>query len=116
MGPQCLTKELQIQTLPNQQRKIRISTNFLPLFGFAPGTRLEGHPHGGGFDLLPSSNAEAPWKVHQRRYTNRRNTRLAANTPQTKRFLKSQGRHLAWGRTSHQVVVHSEAREAERYK
>jgi len=72
--PEALTKELQIQHVASTgQRRIRLSTNFLGNFGFLPGTRLTARHCSRGFDLVPSTQANSPWKVHLRRYAHRRN-------------------------------------------
>jgi DNA (cytosine-5)-methyltransferase 1 len=67
-----LTKELKIQETSGR-RRIRVSTNFLDRFGFSPETRLAARLCGTGFDLVPTSAMDSPWKVHRRSYPQRRN-------------------------------------------
>ena len=67
--PQVITKNLQINTV-GDRRKVRISSNFLEMMGFAPGRRLNTIPSlNGGFSVQPSETGNL--QVYKRRYSNR---------------------------------------------
>ena len=70
--PEVITKELALIRAANH-RKVRISTNFLPLMGFEFGCRhtREVLPDGQGLRL--AFDPAGPQKVYQRRYPSRRN-------------------------------------------
>lgn len=70
--PEVITKELSLARVEDR-RKIRLSTNFLPLMGFQSGTRhsVEVLPRFEGIRLRFDTNG--PQKVYQREYKTRRN-------------------------------------------
>lgn len=69
--PTLLTKELKIQTVSGIGRRIRLSTNFLRDFGFTAGTRLDISLGSRKGTIKPAE--EGNWKVHERRYPQRKN-------------------------------------------
>jgi len=71
--PSLITKELAITRKTNSDRRIRLSTNFLPLMGFTPGIRTEHKALGQGKGFSIKFNAEGQTKVYERKYTTRRN-------------------------------------------
>jgi DNA (cytosine-5)-methyltransferase 1 len=70
--PEVITKELQFANL-GARRKIRLSTNWLPLMGFEAGIRhdVTALKHLGGLRLTCADNGRQ--KVYQRRYNRRQN-------------------------------------------
>jgi DNA (cytosine-5)-methyltransferase 1 len=74
--PDTITKELKIITTPEGKRKIRLSSNFLPLLGFEHGTRHSVDPIGNMTGLRLEFAENGRQKVYQRRYNSRRNNPL----------------------------------------
>lgn len=71
--PDTITKELKIITTPEGKRKIRLSSNFLPLLGFEHGTRHSVDPIGNMTGLRLEFATDGRQKVYQRRYARRNN-------------------------------------------
>jgi len=71
--PECFTKELKLQSLPGNERRLRISSNLLDVMGFAPGCSYERRTlgAGAGFEFRTSLNGSK--QVYRRTYTQRRN-------------------------------------------
>jgi DNA (cytosine-5)-methyltransferase 1 len=71
--PECFTKELKLQTLPGNERRLRISSNLLDLMGFGPQVRYERRvlAPGAGFELRASTAGDK--QVYRRTYASRRN-------------------------------------------
>ena len=64
--PDVVTKQLKLNVV-GDRRKVRLSSNFLPLMGFEPGQRLVTAPSlSGGFTVRPAT--EGDLQVYQRRY------------------------------------------------
>ncbi|WP_432263402.1 DNA cytosine methyltransferase [Cupriavidus sp. TMH.W2] len=70
-APDIITKELQIARVAGR-RKIRLSSNWLPLIGFEAGVRHDVSPIGVHEGLRLTFSAEGRQKVYQRRYARRR--------------------------------------------
>lgn len=73
--PSKITKELAVTRAGNGSRKVRISSNWLPLMGFESGDRhtVESIDDFGGLRLVHSDSAAGTQKVYSRSYRNRRN-------------------------------------------
>lgn len=67
--PDVITKQLAFNRVDGQ-RKVRVSSNFLTLMGFNPGSDIKVEPNGllQGFTVTPSSGDEKTHQVYQRRY------------------------------------------------
>ena len=76
--PELITKELKMSTMANGVRRIRLSSNFLPLMGFSPGVRTTVEDLGVNAGMKISFNPEGHTKVYSRTYTQRRNNPLEA--------------------------------------
>jgi DNA (cytosine-5)-methyltransferase 1 len=73
--PNTVTKQLAMNIV-GDRKKVRVSSNFLPLMGFEPGKRLITVPSlDGGFTVRTSDQGDL--QVYSRRY----NTRARANNP-----------------------------------
>jgi DNA (cytosine-5)-methyltransferase 1 len=70
--PEMVSKELKISRC-GDRRKIRLSTNFLPLMGFETGVRHDVQPMGSLQGLMLKFNAQGSQQVYSRRYASRRN-------------------------------------------
>ena len=70
--PDIITKELAISRLADT-RKIRLSSNLLPLVGFEKDTRFTCEPMGHLEGLRLTFDPSGTHKVHQRRYAKRKN-------------------------------------------
>jgi DNA (cytosine-5)-methyltransferase 1 len=70
--PEAITKELKMAHF-GDRRKIRLSTNWLPLMGFEAGTRHAVTPMGFDKGLRLSFDPAGPQQVYQRRYKKRCN-------------------------------------------
>lgn len=71
--PEVITKELAIVRV-GENRKVRLSTNFLPLIGFEAGKRHAVEVLPGMDGLRLTFDANGPQKVYQRQYKTRRNS------------------------------------------
>lgn len=76
--PELITKELKLSTLPSGHKRIRLSSNFLPVMGFIPGTRTTVEDLGVNAGLKITFNANGSTKIYQRTYPNRKNNPLEA--------------------------------------
>jgi DNA (cytosine-5)-methyltransferase 1 len=67
-APQIATKNLKFNSTINTARKVRVSTNILPLMGFEDGMRLAVQRRGplDGFEVVPAMHGQH--KVHSRTY------------------------------------------------
>ncbi|MEM0550465.1 MULTISPECIES: DNA cytosine methyltransferase [Aeromonas] len=67
--PEIVTKQLTFNNVGGR-RKVRLSTNFLPIMGFTPGQGVTVSPLGfqKGFAVELAKGVEASHQVHQRRY------------------------------------------------
>ena len=74
--PELITKALKLSTLPNGLRRIRLSTNFLPLMGFNAGIRTQVHDLGVNQGLEVKFDPKGSSKVYTRSYTQRKNNPL----------------------------------------
>lgn len=70
--PELVTKQLKVGQTPAGGRRIRISSNFLDMMGFAPGIRTSMVPMKGS-GLRISSTLEGKTKIYQRSYSSRKN-------------------------------------------
>ncbi|HGK7311096.1 DNA cytosine methyltransferase [Aeromonas caviae] len=70
--PDLITKQLAFNRV-GDRRKVRLSTNFLPVMGFQPGQGLNVRPLGyqRGFAVELAGGEKATHQVHQRRYSSR---------------------------------------------
>lgn len=75
--PELITKDLGI-VRAGANRKVRLSTNFLPLVGFEPGQRHSVEVLPGMAGLRLAFDAAGPQKVYERQYKNRRNNPFEA--------------------------------------
>ncbi|MYM92350.1 DNA cytosine methyltransferase [Duganella vulcania] len=75
--PDLITKELAL-VRHGDQRKIRLSTNFLPLMGFEPGRRHSVEVLPGAEGLRLAFDPAGRQKVYQRRYNQRKNNPFEA--------------------------------------
>lgn len=70
-APETVTKQLKLNVV-GERRKVRVSSNFLPLMAFEPGTRVTPVPMlDGGFRVIP--DPAGTLQVYQRRYQRGRN-------------------------------------------
>lgn len=76
-APDVITKELAFAKR-GDQRKIRLSTNFLPLMGFEPGQRHSVEVLGFDKGIRIAFDANGKQKVYQREYKTRRNNPFEA--------------------------------------
>lgn len=76
--PELITKELKLSILPTGAKRIRLSSNFLPLMGFTAGTRTEVTDLGVNQGLEIKFNPLGSSKIYQRSYTQRKNNPLEA--------------------------------------
>lgn len=76
--PELITKELKISSLPSGHRRVRLSSNFLPLLGFAAGVRTAVEDMGVNQGLRVSFDPQGATKIYQRSYTQRKNNPLEA--------------------------------------
>lgn len=67
--PELITKQLRFNTV-GENRKVRVSSNFLNLMGFIPGRGLsiQPHEHMSGFSVKIADESCATHKVYQRKY------------------------------------------------
>lgn len=74
--PELVTKTLKIQQTSRPdgsvRRKLRLSSNLLPLMGYAPGTRFTVEPRGAHAGLQLRFAADGTNQIHCRQYANRR--------------------------------------------
>ncbi|WP_425953305.1 DNA cytosine methyltransferase [Ralstonia pseudosolanacearum] len=73
--PEVITKELQMARVAGR-RKIRLSSNWLPLVGFEAGVRHDVSPIAGHQGLRLTFSPEGRQKVYLRRYSRRKNNPL----------------------------------------
>ncbi len=74
--PDMCTKQLKVQEFAGGKKKIVVSTNFLPIFGFEAGALVEERVLGEGKGIeviLKDANATSGKKVYKRTYKHRRN-------------------------------------------
>lgn len=76
--PELVTKELKLSVLPSGTKRIRLSTNFLPLMGFEPGMRTTVEDLGVNQGLKVSYSPTGTTKIYQRSYTVRKNNPIEA--------------------------------------
>lgn len=76
--PEVITKQLKQSVLPSGHKRIRLSSNFLPLLGFNPGVRTHVEALGVNEGIKISYDAQGATKVYQRTYTQRKNNPLEA--------------------------------------
>lgn len=74
--PELITKELKLSTLKSGTKRIRLSSNFLPLMGFTPGTRTSVVDLGVNAGLQVTFDSSGATKVYSRTYNQRRNNPL----------------------------------------
>jgi hypothetical protein len=63
--PTSVTKQLKIATA-GDARKLRVSSNFLPVFGFDRDTRIKVESFNGGVKVMPLSDGSQ--KIYSREY------------------------------------------------
>lgn len=80
--PELVSKTLRVQSTPRGDggvhRKLRLSSNLLPLCGYQPGARFDVHPLGAGAGLELRFVPEGSNKIHCRQYAQRRSRPLEA--------------------------------------
>ena len=76
--PELITKELKMSTLASGVKRIRLSSNFLPLMGFMPGIRTSVEDLGVNAGMKISFDPAGATKVYQRTYNQRKNNPLEA--------------------------------------
>jgi DNA (cytosine-5)-methyltransferase 1 len=76
-APELISKELKVSRC-GDRRKIRLSTNFLPVMGFDAGVRHDVQPMGVLEGLMLKFNAAGSQQVYSRRYASRRNNPFEA--------------------------------------
>lgn len=104
--PELITKELAIVRL-GEQRKVRLSTNFLPLMGFEPGLRHSVEVLPGSEGLRLAFDPAGRQKVYRRRYAKRKNNPYEAQIEVSNKQLLNAA-FPGWTERIHCTMRHGE--------